>query len=796
MRHCSSRSAKNATGTTNPSDTLSRVTDGFRQTAHWGAFFARQGTAGVVVEPHPDDPAPSPLLANFSAALGPSRVESPAIRAGWLKHGPGYDRGRRGADEFVAVSWDEAVGLLSGELRRVYAEIGAEAVYGGSYGWASAGRFHHAQSQLHRFLNLCGGYVGARNTYSTGASTVILPHVLGIGATAWQAATTRQVILDHTRLVLAFGGLPLKNSQIAAGGLTRHETPGFVQAMRDRGIEVVLVSPIRDDAPDGLGGQWLPVRPGTDVAVMLGIAYTLISEGLYDAEFVKHYTVGFERFRAYVLGITDGVPKDPDWAQQISDVSASTIADLARRAARTRTLVTCTFSVQRAKHGEQPVWMAVVLAALLGQIGLPGGGFGHGYACFGNIGSRLLAVPPPGLPRLTNPVSAYIPVARVADMLLAPGEEFAYDGHVLRYPRIELVYWCGGNPFHHHQDLGRLRRAFAQPATVVVHDPFWTAMAKHADIVIPSTTTLERNDIFASHSDPRLSKMQRVVDPLSDARNDYDTFCLLSDALGFGSRFSEGRSEMEWLRALYQTCRTAWGERGHEMPSFEEFWEVGEVELPDSDEPVVQFEEFRHDPVASPLATPSGRIEIFSETIASFGYDDCPGHPAWLDSRVTRSWSSAAGRDLVLVANNPATRLHSQLDGGKASQASKIHGREPIRISRADAAERGIETGDVVRVHNDRGSCLAGAVVSDDVRRGVLQLSTGSWFDPIESADGLPFCVHGNPNVLTDDEGTSRLAQGCTGQLAVVQLERFDGELPAIRAFDPPTLHHPTGENA
>jgi biotin/methionine sulfoxide reductase len=468
------------------------------------------------------------------------------------------------------------------------------------------------------------------------------------------------------------------------------------------------------------------------------------------------------------------------------------IAELARRAAETRTLVTCTFSLQRAKHGEQPVWMAVVLAALLGQIGLPGGGFGHGYACFGNIGSQQLPVPPPGLPRVPNPVNKYIPVARVADMLLSPGEQFDYDGRVLSYPRIDLVYWCGGNPFHHHQDLGRLRRALARPGTVVVHDPFWTGMAKHADIVLPSTTTLERNDIFASHSDPRLAAMQGVVPPIADARNDYDTFCDLSDALGFGPEFSEGRSEMEWLAELYEQCRTAWRERGHELPPFEQFWEVGEVGLPVPDEGLVQFEDFRQDPVTNPLATPSGRIEIFSETIASFGYDDCPGHPAWLESDVTSSRSSDVAGELVLVANNPATRLHSQLDGGKASQASKIRGREPVRISRSDAADRGIDTGDVVRIHNARGSCLAGAVISDDVRPGVLQLSTGSWFDPADDGHGPPFCVHGNPNVLTADEGTSRLAQGCTGQLALVQLERFEGELPAIRAFNPPPLDSPT----
>ena len=141
---------------------------------------------------------------------------------------------------------------------------------------------------------------------------------------------------------------------------------------------------------------------------------------------------------------------------------------------------------------------------------------------------------------------------------------------------------------------------------------------------------------------------------------------------------------------------------------------------------------------------------------------------------------------LHLVANQPATRLHSQLDFGATSQASKIAGREPVRIHPDDAAARGIGNGDIVRLFNHRGACLAGAIVSDAVRPGVLQLATGAWYDPIDPAADDPLCVHGNPNVLTRDAGTSRLAQACTGQLTVVQVERYDGVVPPIRAFDPP----------
>jgi biotin/methionine sulfoxide reductase len=436
-----------------------------------------------------------------------------------------------------------------------------------------------------------------------------------------------------------------------------------------------------------------------------------------------------------------------------------------------RTLISVSWSLQRARHGEQPVWMGVVLAAMLGQMGLPGGGFGHGYGAVAGIGQGPLGVSLPTLPQGRNPVRDYIPVARVADMLLHPGERYEFNGQSRTYPDIALVYWCGGNPFHHHQDLDRLRRAFRRPETVVVHDPFWTATARHADIVVPSTTTLERHDIGAAREDDLLIAMHQVLPPYAQARNDYDTFSALADGLGVGEQFTEGRTDLEWLRHLYM------GDVRHRGGvDFDEFWERGELSL--RAEPVehVMYADFR---AGSPLPTPSGKIEIFSATVAGFDYHDCPGHPVWLPPEYP-----TPRLPLHLIANNPATRLHSQLDHGAASAESKVRGREPLRIHPDDAAARGLRDGDVVRVANDRGSCLAGVVVSTAVRPGVVQLSTGAWFDP--SAPEVATCVHGNPNVLTADVGTSRLAQGCTGQHTTVQVGRYDGPLPPIRAYDAP----------
>src|SRR5205807_1511024 len=388
-----------------------------------------------------------------------ARITQPMIRAGWLDRGPGPDS-RRGSEPFVPVSWATAIDRLAHELRRVYDRCGGSGVYGGSYGWSSAGRFHHAQSQLHRFLNCLGGYVRGEHTYSNGAQSVIMPRVVG--------------------------------------------------SMRD----------------------------------------------LLDRAFLARYCVGFERFEAYVLGATDGCPKTPEWAERLSEIPAASIRALARRMAGKRTLINVNYSLQRVEHGEQAPWLAVTLAAMLGQIGLPGGGFGQGYGSLGYIGRGPLRVGPPTLPQGRNPVTDFIPFARIADMLLHPGEPFDFDGQRLTFPGIRLVYWCGGNPFHHHQDLDRLRRALARPDTIVVHDSFWTPMARHADVVLPATMTLERNDLGGSPNDACLVAMRQAVEPWGAARSDFTIFADLATALGVAERFTEGRDEMAWLRHLYEEWRS------------------------------------------------------------------------------------------------------------------------------------------------------------------------------------------------------------------------------------------------
>lgn len=748
--------------------------------SHWGAFSGRYEGGKLEILPHPGDPDPSPLLGNLPAvADSPARVRQPAVRRGWLEGKPG-NADMRGMDEYVEISWPQALDLVAKELGRVYGEYGAKSVFGGSYGWSSAGRFHHAQSQIHRFLNVLGGYVRSVNTYSSGAASVIIPHVLGPYDTFDRKSVTWDAIERSTELVMAFGGMAIKNADVHGGGISKHVVRQKLSGAASRGARFISVSPLKDDFPHGLAVEWLPITPGTDVALMLGLAHVLVTEGLHDRGFLNRYTVGYDRFETYLLGRSDGQPKDAEWAAKICSIEAETIREMARAMARSRTLITVSHSLQRADYGEQPVWMGIVLASMLGQMGLDGGGYSYSLGALGNIGKSQLAVPLPTLSQFRNAVADFIPVARIADMLLNPGAEFHYNGKLLHYPDIRLVYWAGGNPFHHHQDLNRLRTAFRRPETIIVHETAWTSTARHADIVLPATTTLERDDIGAADRDDLMIAMKRLIEPVGEARDDYDIFSEIARRLGKFESFTENRTSGEWLSYLFETTRAALDAGGHDAPDFEAFWQQGEFRLPLKPDEGGPARAFRDDPSASPLPTPSGRIEIFSKTIDDFGYDDCAGHPQWYPSRTEASHAYP----LHLVCNQPHQRLHSQLDYGAFSRSTKINGREPVRINPADAQARGIADGDIVRLFNERGSCLAAAVLSADVRQGVMQLATGAWFEPHEASAENAMCIHGNPNILTRDIGTSKLAQGCTGQITTVEAERYVGELPPVRILD------------
>jgi biotin/methionine sulfoxide reductase len=418
---------------------------------------------------------------------------------------------------------------------------------------------------------------------------------------------------------------------------------------------------------------------------------------------------------------------------------------------------------------------ALALAAVTGQIGLPGGGVGYGYGSLGGVGAPFGTAKSPAMSQLTKPINSFIPVARITDLLLNPGASFDYAGKTYVYPDTRLVYWAGGNPFHHHQDLNRLGRAWTTPETIVVQDPMWTATAQRADIVLPATTSIERNDIAGNKRTEFMIAMHKAIEPVGEARSDFDIFNGLAEKLGVAGAFNEGRDEMGWIRHLYETTRNDAREaHGVDMPDFETFWRHGSARVP-MQANYTYLADFRDNPDERRLATESGRILLHSTELAQLGYDDCLGHPAWLPPA---EWlgGEAGDRQFHLVSHQPAGRLHSQLEAAPNSRRFKRNGREQVRISQASAERLGVNDGATVRLWNERGQCLATATISDDVRDGVAILPTGSWFTPSDENGGIE--LSGNPNVLTLDKPTSQFGQGCAAHTCLVRIEPYMGNAP------------------
>jgi len=733
---------------------------------HWGSYRV-EVVEGKVVSLHPfeEDPDPSPIGQGIVDVLtGPTRITAPMVRRGWMERGPGGDGRSRGSDDFVEVSWDEANRLVASELDRIRKAHGNRAIYAGSYGWASAGRFHHAQSQLKRFLNCIGGYTGSKNTYSFAAAEVVVPHVLGTFRGHLDETTSWQSIASNCELFVAFGGVRMETGQISQGGTGAHIQKSGLRSAHAAAVRFVNISPLRTDLMEEVGSEWLAIRPNTDVALMLGLAHTLLDEDLYDRAFLGRYTTGFDRFAAYLTGETDGEPKSADWAAKICDLPSGTIRGLARRMAGCRTMISTAWSLTRQDHGEQPFWAAIALAAMLGQIGLPGTGIGFGYSAVNHVGHNQRKMSYASFPQSDNRVKDFIPVARLTDMLESPGDRFDYDGKSFEYPDIRLVWWAGGNPFHHHQDLNRLRKAWAKPETVIVNDWCWNSLARHADIVLPCTTHLERSDIALTPKDPYLVVMDKAIEPAGLARDDYEIFKGIAAELGVEEAFTDGRSAEDWQRWIWDISRQQAAQADVTLPDWETFRRDGWVKIPDPEDHTIKMKAFRADPEANPLATPSGKIEIFSETVAAFGYDDCPGHPVWLEPA---EWLGCAKPDeLHMISNQPHNKLHSQLDHGSVSRSNRPNDAEPVTMHPDDARVRMLKEGQIVRLHNTRGACLAELRLSAAIRPGVIQLATGAWFDPDDAT-----CQQGNPNALTLDKGTSRLAQGPIAQSCLVKVE-------------------------
>lgn len=772
--------------------------------SHWGAFRAQiYGGKVQAIQPLETDKHPTEMLNGIKGIIySPSRVRYPMVRLDWLKKHK-YSAETRGNNRFIRVTWDEAIDLFYRELERVQKQYGPWALHAGQTGWNQTGAFHNCTAMMQRAVGMHGNYITKVGDYSTGAGQTIMPYVLG-STEVYAQGTSWTEILEHSDNIILWANDPVKNLQVGWNCET-HQSFGYLDQLKEKiakgEVNVVSVDPVKNKTQRFLQNDHLYINPQTDVAFMLAVAHVLYTEELYDKKFINTYCLGFDDFIQYVLGNTkDKIERTPEWAAKICGVTPESIRDFARMLVKGRTQLLFGWCIQRQEHGEQPYWMGAVLAAMIGQIGLPGGGisYGHHYSGIGVPSTGFAG--PGGFPRNLdqgakpkwdntnfNGYSRTIPVARWIDAILEPGKKINHNGNTVTLPGFKMMVISGNNPWHHHQDRNKMKRAFQKLETVVTIDFNWTATCRFSDIVLPACTQWERNDIdsYGSYSGKGLIAMHRLVDPMFQSRTDFEIMTELTRRFGRHEEFTRGMDEMEWVRSLYNDCKKA-NEGKFEMPEFDEFWEQSVLEFGEG-KPWVRHADFRKDPEINALGTPSGFIEITSRKIGRYGYEHCQEHPMWFEK--TERSHGGPGSDKYpfwLQSCHPDKRLHSQMCESEAFRATyAVQGREPVYINPMDAKAKGIKAGDLVRVFNGRGQLLAGAVLSDSYPRGVIRIEEGAWYGPLSEKEGA-ICTYGDPNTLTLDLGTSELAQATSANTCIVDFEKFTGKVPPVTSFGGP----------
>ncbi|XYB85854.1 trimethylamine-N-oxide reductase TorA [Vibrio parahaemolyticus] len=772
--------------------------------SHWGAFRAHIYAGKVQeIKPLELDKNPTEMLNGIKGIIySPSRVRYPMVRLDWLKKHK-YSADTRGNNRFIRVTWDEALDLFYRELERVQKEYGPWALHAGQTGWNQTGSFNNCTAHMQRAVGMHGNFITKVGDYSTGAGQTIMPYVLG-STEVYAQGTSWSEILENSDNIILWANDPVKNLQVGWNCET-HESFKYLAELKEKvakgEINVLSVDPVKNKTQRYLENDHLYINPMTDVAFMLAVVHVLYNENLYDKKFIDTYCLGFEEFIQYVQGKTkDKVEKTPEWAAAICGVKADKIREFARMLVSGRTQILMGWCIQRQEHGEQPYWAAAVVAAMVGQIGLPGGGisYGHHYSSIGVPSTGFAG--PGGFPRNLdqgmkpkwdnndfNGYSRTIPVARWIDCLLEPGKEINYNGGKVKLPDFKMMVISGCNPWHHHQDRNRMKKAFRKLQTVVTIEFAWTATCRFSDIVLPACTQWERNDIdvYGSYSNKGLIAMHRLVDPLFQSKPDFQIMSELTQRFGRREEYTRGMSEMEWIESLYNDCKKA-NEGKFEMPEFNEFWEKSVLDFGEG-KPWVRHADFRKDPELNPLGTPSGFIEITSRKIGRYGYEHCQEHPMWFEkSERSHGGPGSDKYPFWLQSCHPDKRLHSQMCESEEFRATyAVQGREPVYINPIDAKAKGIKDGDLVRVFNGRGQLLAGAVLTDSYPRGVIRIEEGAWYGPLNEKEGA-ICTYGDPNTLTQDIGSSELAQATSANTCIVDFEKFTGKVPPVTSFGGP----------
>jgi anaerobic dimethyl sulfoxide reductase subunit A len=659
--------------------------------------------------------------------------------------------GPRGKGEFERITWDEAYDAITRELKRAKETYGASSIFLGT-GGGYQGSLHSGPRSMSRLLSMFGGYSGSYgNVSSEGCVWAVMAHYGTV-----YTGNSREDLLN-SKLIIMWGWDPTR--MISGTGAMHH----LIKA-REAGARVIAIDPRYHDSAATAADRWIPVRPGTDTAVMVGMANVMLKEGLQDQAFLDKYTVGFDKFKAYVLGDEDGIEKTPRWASEISGMPASTIEELAREYATTKpaALIDCQ-GPARSAMGEQYNRCAMTLCAMTGNVGRPGGSAGGGLMVI-PVGHMFRA---PGIPGLKNPAEAGGPSIRgTLDLNLRLVKRVhtnkVFDAFLKGaeggYPfDVKLAWFVGTNLMNQRANTNKAARALEGLEFIVVNELFMTPTARYADILLPVTTAAEKSDIVRPWPcGTYYPFINRAIEPLWECKSDFVIACELAERLGL-SDFNT-KTEEEWLREFVVDHP----ETGKHIKDYDKFRQdaIHRVELP---EPYIAFREQIEDLENNPFPTPSGKIEIFSQRAADIDDPLCPPIPKYLSTWEDRNDKLFKKYPLQLLTPHPRNRVHSGMQLVDWLREVEPHS---AWINPVDADSRGVEDGGEIHVYNDRGKIALTARVTERIIPGVISIFQGAWYDPDEDGIDRGGCV----NVLTNDKYS---AGGATAfNTALVQVSK------------------------
>ncbi len=638
------------------------------------------------------------------------RLRSPLIRMG-----------ERGQGHFREVGWAEALDHIAERLGSIRDRHGSLSFLPFNGSGSCRAAVHNTNLVGRRFFAMLGGFVDRFDSYSSAAAAFTDMHLFGTRMTGMDPLT-----LEASRMILLWGA-----NLCATRFGSRIES--VIGRARQSGVPVIVVDPRRTETVRKLSTRWIPILPGTDTAMLAAMLYVIVKEDFLSHEFIERYTVGFDDLIAYLTGHRDGQAKNPAWASDICGVPEETIIRLAREYAAAKPAALLPgLSIQRTLGGEEAYRFTVALQAATGNIGKAGGSSG------GEFWGKLPGIAFPTLPVPDISLLPSIPVYRWPDAVL--------EGRAGGYPSdIHAIYSIGGNYLNQGSDIQKNIRAFKKVDLAVTHDLFLTPTALFSDVVLPVTTSLEREDV-AFPADHYLFYSHQAIEPPPSCRNDYDIFCDLADRLGFGADYSEGRSASQWLDHLM--ARSG-------IKDTERFRQTGILEA--SEQRRIGLSRFIEFPEQNPLSTPSGKIEIRCAALAETEATAVPR---------CRVAEPDPVYPLRMITPHSKFRVNSQ--NSNLPWAAKL-AQQVLVMNVLDARRRGIQDGETVRVQSARGEMEIAVALTEDIITGCVSLTQGAW--TARDAHGVE--KGGSANILTSTIPTMP-SQGSRTHSIFVEVRRSD----------------------